>query len=780
MKWIDFDKLEELDEEEAQEQEEDMDRLFFEELTGGQKSEKEEEDEDYWSLPVELEIDREEREAQEEAYIHVPGAGNREAADDNDIREAEQESDYVRVPVTEDETPSADVLAREERKEAELVAVEAQAQNLYELSEEEAESITLDEKRAQIGRMLGLGDAVSEQAADGTEPAGEAEPSSDADSEPESEEEFNFDFEEAAQQYVKQLQEEYKKEQEHTSYDPHAYDSTDADTGYEDFKERYGREELFAKNEEPADAEQMEAVPEEESGDFDVQMNEEPEDELQQQAETEPEEVTGYQTEEQLVEETPAEEIEAVEDSSFVEDAVFMEIEKKERLRILDIDETMLVDEDDFEEDEPAGEECVDSGELQNVTEEEAHNAEHSEAEQPMGTEAPETEEPEEVEPSAAEQPVEPERTELEEPEEPEPSAAEQPVQAEIPEIERLYEEEPSAVSEPENTEQSAVEEVQLPHRVVDIRDVQDVNRESRASSGTGVLQKRKVVRKTPNQGNVRKLHAEMAHEAEGQPEYVQKSREQIKVAEETLKPEKKPKLQKLQSAFEDEFEDQFQDELFTRATREQRKMKEQKEKERKKKQDKNRRRKNWEEDDTPDRPFKEFLGLLICIVVVVLAVFVLVNYVGQRTEVSGSSMETTLHDGDNLIVDKISYKLHDPERFDIIVFPYKSASSQDAIYYIKRIIGLPGERVQIENGFIYINGELLDESYGKDNELILNPGRASQEIKLGEDEYFVLGDNRNNSSDSREIGNIKREDIEGKAWLRIYPFDKIGILKHQ
>ena len=140
--------------------------------------------------------------------------------------------------------------------------------------------------------------------------------------------------------------------------------------------------------------------------------------------------------------------------------------------------------------------------------------------------------------------------------------------------------------------------------------------------------------------------------------------------------------------------------------------------------------------------------------------------------------MEPMLTNGDNLIVDKISYRFQDPERYDIIVFPFKY---EEKTYYIKRIIGLPGETVQIDDaGNIYIDGELLEESYGK--EVINDSGRASEPITLQDDEYFVLGDNRNDSSDSRveSVGNIKRDDIIGRAWVRIYPFDSIGVLKHQ
>lgn len=173
----------------------------------------------------------------------------------------------------------------------------------------------------------------------------------------------------------------------------------------------------------------------------------------------------------------------------------------------------------------------------------------------------------------------------------------------------------------------------------------------------------------------------------------------------------------------------------------------------------------------------KEILSWVFYIAFVLVLTWVIITFVGQRTRVDGRSMMNTLHDGDNLIVEKLSYRFSDPKRFDIIVFPPTGKKE----YYIKRIIGLPGETVQIdENGNIYINGELLEENYGA--ETIQNPGRAINPIMLGEDEYFVMGDNRNNSKDSRseEVGNVKRSQIIGRAWLRIWPLNKFGLLKHQ
>ena len=173
----------------------------------------------------------------------------------------------------------------------------------------------------------------------------------------------------------------------------------------------------------------------------------------------------------------------------------------------------------------------------------------------------------------------------------------------------------------------------------------------------------------------------------------------------------------------------------------------------------------------------REIISTAVYLLAVVAVTFLFVQFVGQRTHVNGDSMNVTLEDGDNLIVDKLSYRFSEPERYDIIVFPYQY---QEKTYYIKRIIGMPGETVQIIDGIVYIDGEMLDESYGK--EVMQYSGVAGDPIELGNDEYFVLGDNRNNSSDSRDpsVGNIKEDQIIGKAFIRIWPLNKFGILKHQ
>ena len=167
------------------------------------------------------------------------------------------------------------------------------------------------------------------------------------------------------------------------------------------------------------------------------------------------------------------------------------------------------------------------------------------------------------------------------------------------------------------------------------------------------------------------------------------------------------------------------------------------------------------------------FVELGIYIILLFTCLNIVPKYVIQRTIVDGPSMKNTLQDGDNLLVEKLSVRFGDLDRFDVIVFYPYGKDHED--YYIKRIIGMPGETIQIIGSDIYINGEILEENYGKDP--ITYAGIASEPIELGEDEYFVMGDNRKISKDSRyeEVGVVKGENIGGRAVVRIWPLSEFG-----
>jgi len=174
---------------------------------------------------------------------------------------------------------------------------------------------------------------------------------------------------------------------------------------------------------------------------------------------------------------------------------------------------------------------------------------------------------------------------------------------------------------------------------------------------------------------------------------------------------------------------------------------------------------------------FRGFMiDLSIYAFIIFLCIYIIPNFVIQRTIVDGSSMEDTLHNGENLMVEKISYRMDQLNRFDIIVFyPYGRGVDE---YYVKRIIGLPGEKVQIVGSDILINDEVLEENYGKDP--ITFAGIAENPIELGDDEFFVMGDNREISKDSRysEVGKVQKENIGGRAIFRIWPLNKFGTIE--
>lgn len=171
----------------------------------------------------------------------------------------------------------------------------------------------------------------------------------------------------------------------------------------------------------------------------------------------------------------------------------------------------------------------------------------------------------------------------------------------------------------------------------------------------------------------------------------------------------------------------------------------------------------------------KEVFVWTVEIAITLLVAFTLVYFVGLRTSVVGQSMAETLNGGDEILVNRFVYKVTNPRPNDIIVF--LPNGNEKSHYYIKRVIAVPGDTVLIENGVVYVNGKPFDEDV--DVASIEEAGLAAEEITLGQDEFFVLGDNRNNSEDSRyaNIGNIKKEYIIGKAWFRVAPWGDFGFL---
>lgn len=161
-----------------------------------------------------------------------------------------------------------------------------------------------------------------------------------------------------------------------------------------------------------------------------------------------------------------------------------------------------------------------------------------------------------------------------------------------------------------------------------------------------------------------------------------------------------------------------------------------------------------------------------ILIVLVFACFFVL--YLGYRVEVDGRSMEPLLQNEDVVLIDKVCYNFHEAERFDVVAFVRGSETEKISV---KRIVGLPGETVQIQDGDLYINGKLLDTE-GRIAKAAV-AGLAEEPLQLGEDEYFVMGDWPEVSEDSRfaTVGAVHKEQICGKVWFRLEPFSSIGLI---
>lgn len=183
------------------------------------------------------------------------------------------------------------------------------------------------------------------------------------------------------------------------------------------------------------------------------------------------------------------------------------------------------------------------------------------------------------------------------------------------------------------------------------------------------------------------------------------------------------------------------------------------------------------------NKRFSRFLKgafrLIAEIAAVILLAYVLVVYTVEQTDIHGKSMEPILMDGDTIIINKLAFRKDMPERYDLIVF--RQGGDEHMYYDVKRVIGLPGETIQILEGEIYITlpgaseSTMLLEPYKVDPMLL--SGFAADPITLDEDEFFVLGDNRNSSEDSRfsTVGNVVKDDIIGMAWIRISPFSLVN-----
>lgn len=180
----------------------------------------------------------------------------------------------------------------------------------------------------------------------------------------------------------------------------------------------------------------------------------------------------------------------------------------------------------------------------------------------------------------------------------------------------------------------------------------------------------------------------------------------------------------------------------------------------------------------TPPEPKPQKLGSFIWemarfIILAIIIVIPIRVYIAQPFVVSGASMDPTFANGQYLVIDEISYRFHEPTRDDVIVFRYPNDTKK---FFIKRIIGLPNETVEIKNGTVIIYNADNEQGFKLDEPYIVNHSGGNTHFELGPDEYFVMGDNRPASSDSRYWGSVHRDLIVGQALLRLLPVKELGI----
>ena len=172
----------------------------------------------------------------------------------------------------------------------------------------------------------------------------------------------------------------------------------------------------------------------------------------------------------------------------------------------------------------------------------------------------------------------------------------------------------------------------------------------------------------------------------------------------------------------------------------------------------------------------KEILSWIVELMIVIVIAYVTVTSFGFRTSVVGQAMEEQLSNGDQILINKFVYLVSKPKQDDVVVF--LPNGNEKSHYYVRRVIATPGDTVQIKDGAVYVNGTLYEEE--TEVASIVDAGLAAEEIVLSHNEYFLLGDNRNNSEDSRmaNIGNVKKEHMIGKAWFYYTAWNHMGLIK--
>lgn len=179
-------------------------------------------------------------------------------------------------------------------------------------------------------------------------------------------------------------------------------------------------------------------------------------------------------------------------------------------------------------------------------------------------------------------------------------------------------------------------------------------------------------------------------------------------------------------------------------------------------------------DESAEDSTIKNWFGLAKSFDIVLIIGLLFRAFIMQPYIVDGNSMEPNFHDKEILVIDKLSYKIHQPNRGETVVFRAPENPDED---YIKRVIAFPGETVVVQNGKVYINGALLDEPYLPTGTITTSPEEILR-FTLGPDEYFVMGDNRSNSSDSREWGSVPKINLIGRAWIIVSPWNQKGLVK--